>query len=105
LNLDALGAAFASEDAGDTGANLLHRSVSLKSPGSDESRRGRNPSRTTESETKGNPSYSTQSNTEGNPSRTTQSYAQGKPNGFWLDSSDCQRAGTPRQAGRTADNS
>jgi hypothetical protein len=28
----------------------------------------------------------------------------GKPNGFWLVSLDCQRAGTPRQAGRTADN-
>jgi hypothetical protein len=26
---------------------------------------------------------------------------QGKPNGFWLDSFDCQRAGTPRPAGRT----
>lgn len=27
----------------------------------------------------------------------------GKPNGFWLVSFDCQRAGTPRPAGRTAD--
>jgi len=27
-----------------------------------------------------------------------------KPNGFWLDSFSCQRAGTPRPAGRTTDN-
>jgi len=26
-----------------------------------------------------------------------------KPNGFWLVSSDCQRAGTPRPAGRVTD--
>ena len=63
------------------GTNLLHRSVY--------------PASYTEAELYSNSYLPTQLS----PSRPI-----GKPNGFWLVSSDCQRAGTPRPAGRTTDN-
>ncbi len=63
------------------GTNLLHRSVY--------------PASYTEAELYSN-SYS--------PTQLSPGRLIGKPNGFWLVSFDCQRAGTPRPAGRTTDN-